>query len=148
MVAAGVPTPRGDHALVIAKVALEMAHGLEVLPARHGRRIAFRLGINSGPLVAGVIGKSKFQYDLWGDTVNIAARMESHGQPGRVHISDATYQLIKDDFECECRGTIPVKGKGEMVTWFLLGPKRRPQTSDQTPLSQRSQFASPARGFG
>lgn len=124
MVACGVPAPREDHAKAIALLALDMVEGLRALPPRHGKRIDFRLGINSGPMVAGVIGKLKFQYDVWGDTVNTASRMESHGEAGRVHISDATYQLIKDDFDCECRGVIEVKGKGNMTTWFLLGLKR------------------------
>jgi guanylate cyclase len=123
MVAAGVPTRRPDHAVVLTKVALAMAAGLERLPLRKGQRVQFRLGIHSGPMIAGVIGKSKFQYDLWGDTVNLAARMESHGVPGRVQVSSETHELIKHDFDCECRGTIPIKGKGEMVTWFVLGPK-------------------------
>ena len=123
MIASGVPTPRVDHATAIAALALDIVQGLEQLPDRDGKRLAFRLGINSGPIVAGIIGKMKFQYDLWGDTVNIASRMESHGEVGKVHISAATYDLIKDDFECEPRGSVPIKGKKTMETWFLVGPK-------------------------
>ena len=119
MVAAGVPTPRADHAKAIAGLALDIVQSLKNMPARNGKRIEFRLGINSGPVVAGVIGDSKYQYDLWGDAVNIASRMEQHGEPGRVHISAATYDLIKDDFECDPRGEIRIKGKGMMETWFL-----------------------------
>ncbi len=72
-------------------------------------------------MVAGVIGRKKFQYDLWGDAVNTASRMESHGTAGKIQITQATYELVKDEFVCEPRGTIPVKGKGEMATWYLLG---------------------------
>ena len=96
----------------------------ETLPPVHGHHVNFRIGINSGPVVGGVIGTYKFQYDIWGDTVNTAARMESHGVPGRIHISHATRELIKDDFVCDHRGTIEVKGKGQMDTWFVRGRLR------------------------
>ena len=81
-----------------------------------------RIGINSGPIVAGVIGKSRFIYDLWGDCVNTAARMESHGKPEEIHVSADTYNLLADKFEFESRGIIEVKGKGPMSTFFLRGP--------------------------
>ena len=123
MVAAGVPTTRRDHATAIVALALDMIKGLERLEPRNGKRLAFRFGINSGPLVAGVIGERKFQYDLWGDTVNIASRMESDGEVGKVHISASTHALIQDAFECVCRGVRPIKGKGEMETWFVVGRK-------------------------
>jgi guanylate cyclase len=123
MVASGVPTHRPDHAQAIAQLALDMIEQLKQVPARKGKRIEFRVGINSGPLVAGVIGQTKFHYDLWGDTVNIASRMESHGEAGRVHITQATYEMIKDKFECVPRGSIPIKGKEAMETWFLAGRK-------------------------
>lgn len=120
MVASGVPTTRPDHAQALVHLALDMLAGLERLPARNGKRINFRLGINSGPLVAGVIGKTKFHYDLWGDAVNTASRMESHGEAGQLHITQATFELLQDEFECVSRGTIDIKGKGEMTTYFVL----------------------------
>jgi len=126
MVASGVPTHRADHAQAIAQLALDMIEQLKEVPARKGKRIEFRVGINTGPLVAGVIGQSKFHYDLWGDTVNIASRMESHGEAGRVHITQATYEVIKEEFECIPRGSIPIKGKDEMETWFVIGRKTGP----------------------
>jgi adenylate cyclase len=126
MVASGVPTPRADHAQAMVQFALDVVGRLEEMPPRHGQRLSFRVGINSGPLVAGVIGRSKFQYDLWGDTVNVASRMESHGVPGKVQVTSATYELIKDDFECVSRGEVQIKGKGNMRTWFVVAPKERP----------------------
>ncbi len=123
MVAAGVPAKRPDHATAIVGLALEMIEGLRRLPPRNGKRLAFRFGINSGPLVAGVIGERKFQYDLWGDTVNVASRMESSGEVGKVHVSASTHALVQDEFECVSRGARTIKGRGEMETWFVLGAK-------------------------
>ena len=119
LAAAGVPVARSDHALTIASLALEMNDYIQSFPQRNGRPIAFRVGINSGPLVAGVIGCTKFHYDIWGDTVNTASRMESQGVPGKIQISKSTYELIKDDFDCTRRGIVEIKGKGPMETWFL-----------------------------
>ena len=86
-----------------------------------------RVGIHTGPVVAGVVGVKKFQYDIWGDTVNTASRMESHGQGGKIQITRSTYELLKDDFECEYIGQIPIKGKGQMDAWYLISekPKRK-----------------------
>jgi guanylate cyclase len=119
MVAAGVPNRRDDHAEALVACALEMVDAIKSIPSRHGHRIEFRFGIHSGPVVAGIIGKSRFHFDLWGDVVNVAARMESHGQAGRVQISDDTHRLLGDRFTYEPRGTISVKGKGTMSTWFV-----------------------------
>jgi class 3 adenylate cyclase len=94
-----------------------------MLESAEGGPFTFRIGINSGPVVAGVIGTTKFQYDVWGDTVNTASRMESHGVPGRIQISESTYRLIRHGYDCVPRGTIQVKGKGELPTWFLVGAK-------------------------
>jgi guanylate cyclase len=123
MVASGVPVPKPDHAIAISNLALDMIQQLGDMPARNGKRLDFRLGINSGTLVAGVIGQSKFHYDIYGDAVNIASRMESHGVAGRVQVSQATYELLKEDFELEARGRITIKGSDEMETWFLVGRK-------------------------
>ena len=124
MCAAGVPVPREDHATILTNLALAMKAHFEELAPVHGHKADFRIGINSGPVVGGVIGTLKFQYDIWGDTVNTAARMESHGVPGRVHISPATHALIQDSYVCEPRGPIDIKGKGTMETWFVEAPKR------------------------
>ncbi|MBI5879954.1 MAG: guanylate cyclase [Chloroflexi bacterium] len=123
MVAAGVPCPRPDHAQALARMALDMCAYIQWRPPFAGHAIDFRIGINSGPAVAGVIGRKKFQYDLWGDTVNTASRMESHGTGGRIQISRETYELLKAEFTCEPRGKVLVKGKGEMETWYLVGVK-------------------------
>jgi guanylate cyclase len=124
MVAAGVPTPRDDHAQVLAELALAMFRYEPASQVRRAAPLSFRIGMSSGPVVAGVIGTAKFQYDVWGDTVNTASRMETHGVPGRIQISPSAYQLLKDDFECEPRGLVDVKGKGPMETWFLLRARR------------------------
>jgi adenylate cyclase len=118
MVVSGAPRPRLDHAQVLARLALEMRAYVE--ENRHnGRRLSFRIGIGSGPVVGGVIGRQKFHYDVWGDAVNMASRMESQGVPGKIQITRDTYELLKDECICVPRGKISVKGKGEMATWFL-----------------------------
>ncbi len=120
MVAGGLPDPQPDHAQRIARMALQMQAAMAQFNARRGSDLALRIGIHSGPVVAGIVGKHKFVYDLWGDSVNIASRMESHGAPGAIQVSDAAYALLRNDFQFEPRGTIEVKGKGEMKTWWLV----------------------------
>jgi guanylate cyclase len=121
MAAAGVPNPREDHARALALMAIDMLAAMRSSDDVGHRGLELRIGINSGPVVAGVIGRKRFLYDLWGDSVNTASRMESHGTPGRIQITRATYELLAGEFECEPRGTIPVKGKGEVETWYLVG---------------------------
>jgi adenylate cyclase len=116
----GVPRSRPDHALAAVRMALEVRDFIERYRTPDGRSLGVRIGVNSGPLVAGVIGKHKFVYDIWSDTVNTASRMESQGLAGRVQVSEATYALIKDDFVCEERGAIDVRGRGPLTTYFVL----------------------------
>jgi guanylate cyclase len=121
MVASGVPESNEAHARDMARMALEMQAFADKLSIRDEHRIQFRIGIHSGPVIAGIVGRKKFQYDIWGDAVNTASRMESHGEAGQIQVSQATYELLKDEFIMEKRGTIDVKGKGQMTTWFLMG---------------------------
>jgi adenylate cyclase len=120
-VAAGIPLPRADHASAIAEMALAMVSALRQFDSHRKLGVEMRVGINTGPVVAGVIGKKKFIYDAWGEAVNIASRMESHSQPGRIQITSATHRLLKDRFVTEKRGVIEVKGTGPMTTYWLLG---------------------------
>ncbi len=134
MVAAGVPTPRPDHAKVLARLALDMLDYVkreEFLGGKHP--IEIRIGLNSGPLIAGVIGRKKYFYALWGDMVNTASRMESHGESGKIQITRDTYELVRDEFECEYIGEIEVKGKGQMEAWHLLA--RKEDKKEQRSLS-------------
>ncbi len=119
MVASGVPFAREDHAVVITDLALQMRDYVASIPPVQNHRINFRIGINSGPVVGGIIGTHKFQYDIWGDAVNLASRMESHGEPGRIQVSNTTYEHIKDDFHSEPRGEIQVKGDIDIQCWFV-----------------------------
>jgi class 3 adenylate cyclase/HAMP domain-containing protein len=119
MVVAGIPEPIADHAGAIAHMAKDMLAAIDAYAEKHQTDLSIRIGAHTGPVVAGVIGKKKFIYDLWGDTVNTASRMESHGVPGRVHVTHATAELIKGTFELEPRGPIDIKGKGVMETFLI-----------------------------
>ena len=121
MAVAGIPVPVVGHLVRTAHMALDMMGALEVFNRRNGCTLQMRIGIHSGPVVAGVIGKRKFIYDLWGDTVNTASRMESHGMAGRIQITESCAKRLAVPFILENRGVIDVKGKGEMNTWFLNG---------------------------
>ena len=119
MVASGIPTPREDHAQALADFALAMRDSLTEYSETNGVDLRMRIGINSGPVVAGVIGKRRFLYDLWGDSVNTASRMESHGIPGEIQITEATRDLLDGQFTYVDRGVIDIKGKGPMQTYLL-----------------------------
>jgi class 3 adenylate cyclase len=121
MVAGGLPNPRPDHTQAVAEMALAMQEEVAGRADPSGQPLQVRIGIDTGPVEAGVIGTSKFSYDLWGDTVNTASRMESHGVAGCIQVTARTYQRLRDRYRFQRRGPIPVRGMGEMVTWFLLG---------------------------
>jgi class 3 adenylate cyclase len=121
MVAGGLPTPRPDHAQAVADLALAMQMEVPRRADPNGRPLQVRIGIDTGPVVAGVIGTDKFSYDLWGDTVNTASRMESTGVAGCIQVTDRAYQRLRDSYRFQRRGLVAVKGKGELVTWFLVG---------------------------
>lgn len=123
MVVGGLPNPQINHAQAIAEMALDMQSTIADFCDQTGKDLSIRIGINTGPVVAGVIGIKKFTYDLWGDTVNTASRMESHGVAGKNQLTDSTYQRLKKQYLFEDRGLIPVKGKGVMNTYFLIGRK-------------------------
>jgi adenylate cyclase len=121
MLAGGVPDPSDDHAHAVIDAALEFCTALEDMRERTGGALRMRIGVHSGPIVAGVIGLRKFTYDLWGDTVNVASRMESTGEPGRIHVSVNTANLVRKDFKLESRGSIEVKSLGQVETFFVNG---------------------------
>jgi adenylate cyclase len=126
MVAAGVPTPRPDHARALANLAIDMREcAKNCLSDSYWHDLRLRIGISSGPVVAGVIGRRRFLYDLWGDTVNMASRMESHGTPDEIQITRSTWELLDDEFVTEPIGLVHVKGKGEIETWRLVGASDR-----------------------
>ncbi len=119
MVVGGIPMPREDHAIAVASMAIEMRDAIDRFGSIMGTNIRVRIGLHTGAVVAGVIGKKKFSYDLWGDTVNTASRMESHGEAGKIHVSEEVFDALKEKFVFEERGELEIKGKGTMRTWFL-----------------------------
>ena len=119
MLVGGVPEPRTDHAVAVVQVGFGMLEAMERINRQHGTQLQIRIGINSGPVVAGVIGMHKFTYDLWGNTVNVASRMESTGTPGRIHVSPSTARHLGQHFELQARGAVSVKGIGEVETFFV-----------------------------
>ncbi|ACY14448.1 adenylate/guanylate cyclase domain-containing protein [Haliangium ochraceum] len=121
MVAAGLPRPRADHAEAVAEMALEMLEVVAAVSEQTSTPLSIRIGMHTGPVVAGVIGTKKFSYDVWGDTVNVASRMEASSVPGRIQLTDETRHLLMERYEFEERGPIAVKGKGLVRTWFLRG---------------------------
>jgi adenylate cyclase len=133
MVVSGVPITRPDHCTALADLALAMREAVAGLVDPRGRAVPVRIGIASGPVVAGVVGTRKFFYDVWGDAVNTASRMESTGIPGRIQVSQQVHESLKDEFELESRGLVDIKGKGQMPTWFLNG-----RTTSAAPVHSRA----------
>lgn len=125
MAASGIPVPRADHAAAAAALALDMQRVVQEFQLKDGRPLQLRIGLSSGPVVAGVIGTKKFIYDLWGDTVNLASRMESQGACGQIQVSTETYQRLQDQFWLEERGEIWIKGKGQLRTYWLIDNKEK-----------------------
>lgn len=128
MLVCGLPSPNENHARIMAKLALRLQKEICKFSLLEKVPLELRIGIHSGPVVAGVIGSKKLSYDLWGATVNIASRMESQGVPGKIQVSEATYQLISNDFFFEERGRIDIRGMGEMTTYFLMGEVKPDQS--------------------
>ncbi|HMR75021.1 MAG TPA: adenylate/guanylate cyclase domain-containing protein, partial [Polyangiaceae bacterium] len=134
MCAGGLHSLEYDHAQAVAEMALAMKRRLHEFSADFGEPLDIRIGIHTGPVVAGVIGKKKFIYDVWGDTVNTASRMESHAEPGAIQVTESSYELLKDTYEFEPRGSIEIKGKGAMRTFYLIG--RLSTTEGRKPMAK------------
>lgn len=137
MVVGGLPLERDDHIEAIADIALDMQQVITQFKTNQGKPFNIRIGINTGPVVAGVIGTKKFIYDLWGDTVNVASRMESHGQTGCIQVTVAVYQKLRDRYVFEDRGSIHIKGKGNMTTYWLQGKRQRFAATEAADLGPR-----------
>jgi adenylate cyclase len=129
MVAGGLPEERADHAVAVAEMALAMLDAVDTAGRTAGQPLQLRIGLNTGgALIAGVLGTHKFVYDVWGDTVNTAKRMESYGEPGHVHVSATTRRALRDAFRFEPRGLLHIKGKGSMETYFVCRRKKEAGT--------------------
>jgi len=122
-VAGGLPVPKADHCTAIANMALDMQQAIAKFQSPDGSALQLRIGISTGPVVAGVIGKQKIAYDLWGNTVNLASRMESQGAPGKIQVCAATYERLRTHYELQQRGVISIKGLGDQMTYWLKGRK-------------------------
>lgn len=123
MAAAGLPHTKMNHAQAVADMALDMQQAIAQFFSPNGEAFQLRIGLNTGPVIAGVIGTKRLTFDLWGDAVNVASRMESQGEPGRIQVTAETYEILQNEYEFEKRGTMFVKGKGEMTTYWLVGRK-------------------------
>lgn len=130
MAVGGLPVPKPDHVQAVAQLALDMQAAISKFTTPSGKPFQIRIGINTGSVVAGVIGIKKFAYDLWGDTVNVASRMETQGEPGKIQVTEAVYEILRQEFLLEPRGELEVKGRGMMTTYWLLG--RKPQSQSET----------------
>jgi adenylate cyclase len=137
MVVSGVPRPRADHVQALADLALDMASAAAGLTDPQGRAVPVRIGLAMGPVVAGVVGSRRFFYDVWGDAVNVASRMETTDQAGRIQVPEDVYERLKDEFVLEERGEVAVKGKGVMRTWYLVGRRRTDSVQVEAPVRQQ-----------
>ena len=137
LVVGGLPVPRADHAEAVADMARDMLDEINALNQRHGWGVSFRIGMNTGPAMAAVVGYHRFTYDVWSDAVNTASRMESSGIPGRIQVTEETYRRLGARYCFEPRGTVDVKGKGRMTTYFLVG-RQRDSDRHELPIARES----------
>ncbi|SBS77596.1 Adenylate cyclase [uncultured Mycobacterium sp.] len=138
MVVSGVPQPRDDHAEALANLALDMAKSVRDLRDPNGRPVPLRMGMAAGPVVAGVVGARRFFYDVWGDAVNVASRMESTDPEGRIQVPQDVYERLRGQFVLEERGDVDVKGKGVMHTWYLVSRRAAPAPDSNRPAQEES----------